>query len=1090
MRLTVLHGENVGAPELENSMDTFARVLYDGKEVGVTHVVKKSINPAWDLDMHFPLVESWDMSAAFVVFELHRNDDNSHSTVSLSKCRVNLSSMQDVKEPTRIKCQLLQGPVRQGWLHVSLQLDMNESYLFNKAKRTDIRDALPPHNERFHHLFAPIPRVWHPLQDCIVPSNEKILYLVEEVSLTFHVTEANQGVLALMVLTTFRLWFVPYTPVHGLDHEDVHTIPIGKIAKLTQTQTKQKENTVHGLAIENMDAGLYSVTMNARLRDGDSEVKRIRTLAHVVEEIEWLQLENNFCAFTDLNVVESHPEANVITEHPVGMSPLVPFSFIDTTTNGHHNEVAPALQRSATAIDIIKPQQSLLSPTNGVNKRRIRYDPLAEFTRQSVFNHPAWRQTTVNAHYTLCPTYPRALIVPASIGDDILAEAARFRSKKRVPVLTWIHPRTGAALCRSSQPKSGVLRTTSKEDRDLLWAIRDAAYPAFGKAKASTLVHIVDCRPEINAKSNALAGKGHESARHYERDGNACASIAFMGIDNIHVVRSSFAQLSQALYQVDDTTFHSTLQKSRWLEHINSILVGATEVASHLERGDAVLVHCSDGWDRTSQLCALAQTMLDPYFRTIEGFAILVEKDWSSFGHQFAKRCSFPVSDETSPVFQQFLDAVYQLTLQFPTHFQFNELFLSTIADAVYSSWYGTFQKNCEQEREAFLRDVPTISIWDTIRASTDMYRNPLYDSDTDEAMRPACRVRLMQLWTSQHQKAISHMRLQQREIEMLALIRQQEQDLARLRDLLTPEQHLEMKISQLRSEIHRLSRDIAIHHELLLPLSLSTQSTPNTTPNKQKLLRRLTTVVSPSNAPVNAVATSAAHSHPPLESLRGRNGSLRQGLTALLTGKAPSDLATLRAEYQDLTRQLEDLRAIARALDEKAHTAMQLLRFQNFTSPLEEVKVEPEFVKDEASLLFSPATHVGSSSVVSATLSNSFSSVMRHINLLAMTEFHHRHSVGKINGSRSSSVARSNTNTQPVWESDKDAACCKQCKKKFIAVVRNRHHCRCCGYIFCAKCTNHRMELPEFGYFDLVRVCRACFNSGDGEDPAATPVE
>ncbi|KAH9091627.1 hypothetical protein Ae201684P_011171 [Aphanomyces euteiches] len=1020
MRLTVLHGENVGAPELENSMDTFARVLYDGKEVGVTHVVKKSINPAWDLDMHFPLVESWDMSAAFVVFELHRNDDNSHSTTSKNPRELNANFCKD-----------------------------QYSRRITAPQRT------------FSPFICSHPPRLASVCHCIVPSNEKILYLVEEVSLTFHVTEANQGVLALMVLTTFRLWFVPYTPVHGLDHEDVHTIPIGKIAKLTQTQTKQKENTVHGLAIENMDAGLYSVTMNARLRDGDSEVKRIRTLAHVVEEIEWLQLENNFCAFTDLNVVESHPEANVITEHPVGMSPLVPFSFIDTTTNGHHNEVAPAF---ATAIDIIKPQQSLLSPTNGVNKRRIRYDPLAEFTRR--LQSPGLEANN------------------ASIGDDILAEAARFRSKKRVPVLTWIHPR--AALCRSSQPKSGVLRTTSKEDRDLLWAIRDAAYPAFGKAKASTLVHIVDCRPEINAKSNALAGKGHESARHYERDGNA--SIAFMGIDNIHVVRSSFAQLSQALYQVDDTTFHSTLQKSRWLEHINSILVGATEVASHLERGDAVLVHCSDGWDRTSQLCALAQTMLDPYFRTIEGFAILVEKDWSSFGHQFAKRCSFPVSDETSPVFQQFLDAVYQLTLQFPTHFQFNELFLSTIADAVYSSWYGTFQKNCEQEREAFLRDVPTISIWDTIRASTDMYRNPLYDSDTDEAMRPACRVRLMQLWTSQHQKAISHMRLQQREIEMLALIRQQEQDLARLRDLLTPEQHLEMKISQLRSEIHRLSRDIAIHHELLLPLSLSTQSTPNTTPNKQKLLRRLTTVVSPSNAPVNAVATSAAHSHPPLESLRGRNGSLRQGLTALLTGKTPSDLATLRAEYQDLTRQLEDLRAIARALDEKAHTA--ILRFQNFTSPLEEVKVEPEFVKDEASLLFSPATHVGSSSVVSATLSNSFSSVMRHINLLAMTEFHHRHSVGKINGSRSSSVARSNTNTQPVWESDKDAACCKQCKKKFIAVVRNRHHCRCCGYIFCAKCTNHRMELPEFGYFDLVRVCRACFNSGDGEDPAATPVE
>ena len=38
----------------------------------------------------------------------------------------------------------------------------------------------------------------------------------------------------------------------------------------------------------------------------------------------------------------------------------------------------------------------------------------------------------------------------------------------------------------------------------------------------------------------------------------------------------------------------------------------------------SVLVHCSDGWDRTSQLTALAMLMLDPYFRTITGFEVSV----------------------------------------------------------------------------------------------------------------------------------------------------------------------------------------------------------------------------------------------------------------------------------------------------------------------------------------------------------------------------------------------------------------------------------------------------------------------------------
>lgn len=49
--------------------------------------------------------------------------------------------------------------------------------------------------------------------------------------------------------------------------------------------------------------------------------------------------------------------------------------------------------------------------------------------------------------------------------------------------------------------------------------------------------------------------------------------------------------------------------------------------------------HLSDGWDRTPQLSSLAQICLDPYFRTIEGLATLIEKDWISFGHQFGDRC-------------------------------------------------------------------------------------------------------------------------------------------------------------------------------------------------------------------------------------------------------------------------------------------------------------------------------------------------------------------------------------------------------------------------------------------------------------------
>ena len=56
--------------------------------------------------------------------------------------------------------------------------------------------------------------------------------------------------------------------------------------------------------------------------------------------------------------------------------------------------------------------------------------------------------------------------------------------------------------------------------------------------------------------------------------------------------------------------------------HLCSIQ-GSTMIARYmkLQRGNT-LVHCSDGWDRTSQLTSLSQLMMDPYYRTMEGFQV------------------------------------------------------------------------------------------------------------------------------------------------------------------------------------------------------------------------------------------------------------------------------------------------------------------------------------------------------------------------------------------------------------------------------------------------------------------------------------
>ena len=61
----------------------------------------------------------------------------------------------------------------------------------------------------------------------------------------------------------------------------------------------------------------------------------------------------------------------------------------------------------------------------------------------------------------------------------------------------------------------------------------------------------------------------------------------------------------------------SNLESTHWLEHIKFILAGAVRIAHTIEGNKtSVLVHCSDGWDRTSQLTSLAMLLLDPYYRS------------------------------------------------------------------------------------------------------------------------------------------------------------------------------------------------------------------------------------------------------------------------------------------------------------------------------------------------------------------------------------------------------------------------------------------------------------------------------------------
>ena len=334
------------------------------------------------------------------------------------------------------------------------------------------------------------------------------------------------------------------------------------------------------------------------------------------------------------------------------------------------------------------------APEKDVNGWEL-YDARAEWRRMGVSDKSVdrgWRISTINTDHKFSPTYPALLPVPSSISDNVLNHAGKYRSRVRLPVLTYLHPVNNCSITRSSQPLAGFRGNRSIQDEKLVGAIFASSQPGRGAvdsdpsaptsgnssppdptqkqnpassaatfSESEVLVEsllstasdgsgearhiygaqqhnlIVDARPTVNAYAMQAVGLGSENMDNY-----SFATKAYLGIDNIHVMRDSLAKVVEAIKDSDITPLppnRELLARSGWLKHIAGILDGASLIARQVGlQHSHVLIHCSDGWDRTSQLSALSQICLDPYYRTLEGFIVLVEKDWLSFGHMFRHR--------------------------------------------------------------------------------------------------------------------------------------------------------------------------------------------------------------------------------------------------------------------------------------------------------------------------------------------------------------------------------------------------------------------------------------------------------------------
>ncbi|KAK2951712.1 putative Phosphatidylinositol-3-phosphatase myotubularin-1 [Blattamonas nauphoetae] len=363
---------------------------------------------------------------------------------------------------------------------------------------------------------------------------------------------------------------------------------------------------------------------------------------------------------------------------------------------------------------------------------------------------------------------------------------------------------------------------------------------------------VVDCRPGLNAYTNAFLNGGYEKSSNYP-----FSTLTFMQIGNIHKMRAALREVQDAAFKLEQrlitpqdflgtvapmlqTHFHQepadslslvahtptvNLQTvlssqvshlgstSGWMIHIHRTLRASIIAANRVHRwgpqalsfptteieygdgqkclllspgekcftsdkkgGGNVLVHCTDGWDRTPTVTCLAMILLDPYYRTLAGFETLIEKEWVWTGHQFARRkgCfevqSAPLPNDTlksqkakqihaqviptrvatsqptatvpakqkkqniesvmkesGPIFLQFLDCVYQLCVQNVTEFQFNAELLLFLYKHLYSGKFGNFLCNGPSEMEQKNIRKGTYSVWAQVKRKWARFDNPQY---------------------------------------------------------------------------------------------------------------------------------------------------------------------------------------------------------------------------------------------------------------------------------------------------------------------------------------------------------------------------
>lgn len=216
--------------------------------------------------------------------------------------------------------------------------------------------------------------------------------------------------------------------------------------------------------------------------------------------------------------------------------------------------------------------------------------------------------------------------------------------------------------------------------------------------------------------------------------------------------------------EYDSNSFYQRLHSTKWLKKISILLQLTSKIVNclHLNQRNVFLEEFKGNTDCSCILTSLVKICMNKKYRKIVGFENLIQKDWFLAGHPFSRRlesnlnssdeyliasdtdkirssfstAALDAKDQNAPgkstiaptflviikifylnifvnfkifFLKLFLDCVFQLTLQYPKEFEFNEIYLIHMWDYSLShvsfafSFDGVLSWLSFQESEKFL---------------------------------------------------------------------------------------------------------------------------------------------------------------------------------------------------------------------------------------------------------------------------------------------------------------------------------------------------------------------------------------------------